>query len=96
MPSSHLILGRSLLLLPPILPSIRVFSNEWVENEWKETEKFLEMGIPDPLTCLLRNLYTGQEATVRTLHEITDWFKIGKDFDAGRDWGPGEEGDNRG
>ena len=37
------------------------------------------MGIPDPLTCLLRNLYTGQEATVRTLHEITDWFKIGKE-----------------
>ena len=37
-----------------------------------------EMGIPDHLTCLLRNLYAGQEATVRTTHEITDWFKIGK------------------
>ena len=36
------------------------------------------MGIPDHLTCLLRNLYTGQEATVRTRHETTDWFKIGK------------------
>ena len=33
-----------------------------------------EMGIPDPLTCLLRNLYAGQEATVRTGHETTDWF----------------------
>ena len=36
------------------------------------------MGIPDQLTCLLRNLYTGQEATVRTGHETTDWFQIGK------------------
>ena len=37
-----------------------------------------EMGIPDHLTCLLRNLYSGQEATVRTGHETTDWFQIGK------------------
>ena len=37
-----------------------------------------EMGIPDHLTCLLRNLYAGQEATVRTGQEITDWFQIGK------------------
>ena len=36
------------------------------------------MGIPDHLTCLLRNLYTGQEATVRTGHGTTDWFQIGK------------------
>ena len=36
-----------------------------------------EMGIPDHLTCLLRNLYAGQEATVRTAHETTDWFQIG-------------------
>ena len=36
------------------------------------------MGIPDHLTCLLRNLYAGQEATVRTGHETMDWFKIGK------------------
>ena len=36
------------------------------------------MGIPDPLTCLLRNLYAGQEAAVRTGHGITDWFQIGK------------------
>ena len=40
--------------------------------------KFLEMGIPDHLTCLLRNLYAGQEAAVRTSHETMDWFKIGK------------------
>ena len=37
-----------------------------------------EMGVPDHLTCLLRNLYAGQEATVRTGHETTDWFQIGK------------------
>ena len=42
---------------------------------WKITQ---EMGIPDPLTCLLRNLYAGQEATVGTAHGTTDWFQIGK------------------
>ena len=40
--------------------------------------KFLEMGILDHLICLLRNLYAGQEVTVRTGYETTDWFKIGK------------------
>ena len=39
---------------------------------------FQEMGIPDYLTCLLRNLYAGQEATVRTGHGTMDWFQIGK------------------
>ena len=38
----------------------------------------IEMGIPDHLTCLLRNLYAGQEATVRTGHGTTDWFQLGK------------------
>ena len=38
-----------------------------------------EMGISDHLTCLLRNPYVGQEATIRTGHETTDWFKIGKE-----------------
>ena len=42
---------------------------------WKIVQ---EMGIPDHLTCLLRNLYTGQEAAVRTGDGITDWFQIGK------------------
>ena len=37
-----------------------------------------EMGTPDHLTCLLRNLYAGQDATVRTRHGTTDWFQIGK------------------
>ena len=39
-----------------------------------------EMGIPDHLTCLLRNLYSGQEATVRTGHGTTDWFKLEKEY----------------
>ena len=46
------------------------------QNKLWETLK--EMRIPDHLICLLRNLYAGQEATVRTRHGITDWFKIGK------------------
>ena len=45
-------------------------------NKWWKALK--EMGIPDYLTCLLRNLYAGQEATVRTLGGTTDWFKIEK------------------
>ena len=47
----------------------------WIITNWKILQ---EMGIPDHLTCLLRNLYTGQEATVRTRHGTMDWFKIGK------------------
>ena len=42
-----------------------------------------EMGIPDHLTCLLKNLYAGQEATVRTGHGTTDWFQIGKGIHQG-------------
>src|SRR5574338_235836 len=42
---------------------------------WKTLQ---EMGIPDHLTCLLRNLYKGQEATARTVHGTTDWFQNGK------------------
>ena len=48
----------------------------WItKNLWKILQ---EMGIPDHLTYLLRNLYAGQEATVRTGHGTTDWFQIGK------------------
>ena len=47
----------------------------WITMNWKILK---EMGIRDHLTCLLRNLYVGQEATVRTGHGTTDWFKIGK------------------
>ena len=48
----------------------------WVTTNWKILQ---EMGIPDYLTCLLRNLYAGQEATVRTGHRTTDWFHLGKE-----------------
>ena len=47
-----------------------------------------EMGIPDHLTCLLRNLYAGQEGTVRTAHGTTDWFQIGKAVHQGCIWSP--------
>ena len=47
----------------------------WITTNWKIIK---EMGIPDHLTCLLRNLYAGQDATVRTGHGTTDWFQIGK------------------
>ena len=46
------------------------------------------MGILDHLTCLLRNLYAGQEATVRTGHGTTDWFQIGKGVCQGCIWSP--------
>ena len=50
---------------------------EWVDHNklWKTLK---EMGIPDDLTCLLRNLYAGQEVTVRIGHGTTDWLQIGK------------------
>ena len=48
----------------------------WNHNKLLKVLK--EMGIPDHLTCLLRNLYAGQEATVRIGHGTTDWFQIGK------------------
>ena len=47
-------------------------------NHSKLWKVFQGMGIPDHLTCLLRNLYAGQEAAVRNGHETTDWFKTGK------------------
>ena len=50
-------------------------STVWITTNWKILQ---ELGLPDNLTCLLRNLYAGQDATVRTGHETTDWFQIGK------------------
>ena len=47
----------------------------WITKNWKILK---EMGLSDHLTCLLRNLYAGQEATVRTGNGTTDWFQIGK------------------
>ena len=50
-------------------------STVWITTNWKILQ---EMGIPDHLTYLLRNLSAGQEARVRTRHGATDWFQIGK------------------
>ena len=47
----------------------------WITINWKILK---EMEIPDHLSCLLRNMYAGQEATVKTVHGTTDWFQIGK------------------
>ena len=49
----------------------------WITINWKILQ---EMGIPDHLTCLLRNVHAGQEATVRTGHGTTDWFHIEKEY----------------
>ena len=62
---------RHLFLLYWLCQSLCVDHNKL----WKIQK---EMGIPDHLTCFLRNLYAGQEATVRTGHGTTDWFQIGK------------------
>ena len=57
------------------LKEMKAFAGVDHNKLWKILK---EMGIPDHLTCLLRNLYAGQEATVRTRHGTTDWFQIGK------------------
>ena len=53
----------------------------WIKTNWKILK---EMGISDHLTCLLRNLYAGQEATCRTGHGTMDWLQIGKGVHQGR------------
>ena len=58
----------------------------WITINWKILE---EMGIPDHLTCLLRNLYAGQEATVQTGHGTTDCFQLGKGILQGSILSPG-------
>ena len=60
-----------------IVPAFVEFNPRKEDRLWRILK---EMGIPDHLTCLLRNLYAGQEATVRTIHGTTDWFKIGKEY----------------
>ena len=55
----------------------KAFNSVGQNKLWKILK---EMGIPDHLTCLLRNLYTGQEATVRTGQGTTDWFQIRKEY----------------
>ena len=59
-------------------PSENSWAPEILEGKSQQWKILKEMGLPDHLTCLLQNLYAGQEATVRTRHGTTDWFKIGK------------------
>ena len=61
-----------------IFNSCVICQSLWLCGSQSTVEILKEMGIPDHLTCLLRNLYAGQEATVRTGHGTTDWFQIGK------------------
>ena len=56
------------------------------QNKLQKIQK--DMGIPDHLTCLLTNLYAGQEATLRTGHGTTDWFQIGKGVGQGCVYSP--------
>ena len=58
-----------------LLSCVKAFDSVDHSKLWKILK---EVGIPDHLTCLLRNLYAGQEATVRTRHGTTDWFQIRK------------------
>ena len=80
----HLNIGRILtgrqreifgVSYPCFLDYAKAFGCEDHNKVWKILQ---EMGIPDHLTCLLRNLYSSQEAAVRTGHGTTDWFQIGK------------------
>ena len=57
----------------------------WIKTDLKI---LLEVGLPDHFTCLLRNLYAGQEATVRTGHGTTDWLQIRKGVNRGHIWSP--------
>ena len=54
------------------------YQQSWASKVGSDYEDLKEMGVPDHLTCLLRNLYAGLEATVRAGHGKTDWFQIGK------------------
>ena len=58
-----------------VLLTIRKLLTVRITTNWRILK---EMGLPDNLTCLLRNLYAGQEATVKTRHGTMDWFQIGK------------------
>ena len=68
------ILEKCLLLLHWLRYSL------WLCGSQQTLQNFEEMGIPDYLTCFLRNLYGGQELTVRTEYGISDWLQLGKDY----------------
>ena len=62
----------------PTFPSVLLTTLKPLTVWVTKTGKFKEMGIPDQLTCLLRNLYAGQEATIKARHGTMDWFQIGR------------------
>ena len=71
--------SKTHLTLPSKMSGSRwVITPSWLSGITTNCGQFLEMGIPDHLTCLLRNLYAGQETTVRIGHGTRGWFKIGK------------------
>ena len=73
---SILLLGRKAMTnLDSVLKNKNIIFTAWITTNWKILQ---EVGVPDHLTCLLRNLYAGQEAIVRTKYGTTDWFQIGK------------------
>ena len=87
LPLVHLVAQLCLTLCDPVDCSLPGFSvhgdslgkNTGLDSHFHKLWKILqELRIPHRLTCLLRNLYTGQETTVRTRHETMDWFQIGK------------------
>ena len=85
-----MVLSRQLEVFLKNLPNRnpKIYTNNYAKTfDCVDHNKLWEilkgMGIPDHLTCLLRNLYAGQEATVRTGHGTTDWFQIGKEVRQG-------------
>ena len=72
----HLIIKKAKTSVSVLLTMPKLLTM-WITINWKILK---EMGIPEHLTCLLRNVYAGQEATVRTGHGTTDWFQIGKGY----------------
>ena len=80
----HWIIGKARELLKNIyfcfIDNAKAFDCVDHNKQWKILK---DMGIPDHLTCLLRNLYAGQEATVRTGHGTTNWLQVGKEVRQG-------------
>ena len=75
----HWIIEKAREFQQNLLP-YRLCKRLWLCGSQQTVENLKEMGIRDHLTCLLRNLYAGQEATVRTGHGTTDWFKIWNEY----------------
>ena len=81
--NNYMLLSLNILVLSFFIKKLDIINIDYMKafncvdhnKLWKILQ---EMGMPDPLTCLLRNLYAGQEATVRTGYGTTDWLQVGK------------------